>query len=66
DWITSTMTHGLLDGAEVTTEGSVVHVHLTASRDQIETLVTLVGKLLGVDPPGGAPPGAAPRPAGSK
>jgi hypothetical protein len=60
DWITSTMTHGLLDGAEVTTEGRVVHVHLTASRDQIETLVTLVGKLLGVDPPG------APRPAGSK
>jgi hypothetical protein len=60
DWITSTMTHGLLDGAEVTTEGRVVHVHLTASRDQIETLVALVGKLLGVDPPG------SPRPAGSK
>jgi hypothetical protein len=66
DWITSSVTHGLLDHVEVTTDQSVVHAHLTASREQIETLVSLVGDLLGVHPPSSAPPGSAPRPAGSK
>ena len=66
DWITSSVTHGLLDHVEVTTEGGVVHAHLTASRDQIETLVALVGDLLGIHPPGPVPTVSAPRPAGSK
>ncbi len=66
DWITSSVTHGLLDHVEVTTEGGVVHAHLTASREQIETLVALVGDLLGIHPPGAVPTGPAPRPAGSK
>ena len=66
DWGTSLVTHGLLDHVEVTTEGSVVHAHLTASREQIETIVSLVGGFLGVSPPGLAPAGSAPRPAGTK
>ncbi|HEY3822700.1 MAG TPA: hypothetical protein VGL81_36295 [Polyangiaceae bacterium] len=66
DWITSSVTHGLLDGVDVTTEGSVVHAHLTASRDQIETLVALVGDLLGIHAPSSAGTGTVPRPAGSK
>ena len=66
DWITSSVTHGLLDHVEVTTDQSVVHAHLTASREQIETLVSLVGDLLGVHPPSAAPPGSVPRPAGSR
>lgn len=66
DWITSSVTHGLLDHVEVTTEGTVVHAHLSASREQIETLVSLVGDLLGVHPSSPTPTGAVPRPAGSK
>jgi hypothetical protein len=66
DWITSSVTHGLLDHVEVTSEASVVHVHLTASREQIETLLSLVGDLLGTRPPSPTPGGVAPRPAGSK
>jgi hypothetical protein len=64
DGLTSLLTHGLLDHVEVTPEGSQVRLHLTASRDQIETLVTLVGDFLGVKPGGAAlPPGsAAPKP----
>jgi len=52
DAITSLITHGLLDHVELTTEGSVVKAHLVATREQIETLVTLVGEFLGVEPPG--------------
>jgi len=53
-WI-SLATHGLLDRGEWTSEGSVVKVHLTATRDQIATMVNLVGSFLHVAPPGGAP-----------
>jgi hypothetical protein len=66
DILTAMMTHGLLDGVVVTTEGSVVHAKVTASRDQIETIVSLVGGFLGIRPPSAAPTGAVPRPAGSK
>ena len=66
DWITSSVTHGLLDHVEVSPEGSVVRVHLTASRDQIETLVSLVGDWFGVRPGGATSPGAPPAPRGSR
>jgi hypothetical protein len=61
DAITSLLTHGLLDHVDVGTDGSVVKAHLTATRDQIETLVTLVGDLLGI-PPDVPPVPAAPLP----
>jgi hypothetical protein len=57
DAFLSIVTHGLLDRVDVGTEGTVVKVHLTVTRDQIETLVTLVGDFLGVQP--GAPPTAS-------
>jgi hypothetical protein len=64
DGLTSLLTHGLLDHVEVTPEGSQVRLHLTASRDQIETLVTLVGDFLGVKPGGAVVPlgSTAPKP----
>jgi hypothetical protein len=59
--IVASMTHGLLDGFDVTTEGTQVKGHLVASRDQIETLMVLVGDFLGVKPGGSpAPPPASP------
>jgi hypothetical protein len=66
DMLTSLLTHGLLDDVEVKAEGSVAKVHLTATRDQIETVLTLVGGFLGVDmplPDGGpeAPTNTGPR-----
>jgi len=51
DMLTSLITHGLLDDVEVKAEGSAVKVHLTATRDQIETILALVGGFLGVDLP---------------
>jgi hypothetical protein len=51
DAITSLITHGLLDHVDVTTEGNVVKSHLVATRDQIQTLIALVGSFLGVEPP---------------
>ncbi len=51
DMMVSLLTRGLLDGVDVTTEGSVVKVHLTASKEQIATLVNLVAGFLGVQPP---------------
>jgi hypothetical protein len=54
DWITASLTHGLLDHVDVSPEGAGVRVHLTASRDQIEALVALVGDFLGVKPGGSA------------
>lgn len=51
DAITSLLTHGLLDRVDVGIDGNRVKVHLTATLDQIETLVTLVGDFLGVEPP---------------
>jgi hypothetical protein len=35
----------------VTAEGNVVKVHVQATRDHIETIVSLVGGFLGVEPP---------------
>ncbi|MGO9838430.1 MAG: hypothetical protein ACLP1X_29975 [Polyangiaceae bacterium] len=60
DAITSLVTHGLLDHVDVTTEANVVKAHLVATREQIQTLVTLVGDFLGVEPPSQAtsPPGS--------
>jgi hypothetical protein len=61
DWITASLTHGLLDHVEVTTDGPLVKAHLVASRDQIETLVALVGDFLGVKPGGPVSPPAISR-----
>jgi hypothetical protein len=36
------LTHGLLDGLAVTSEGPVVRIHLHASRDQLEAVLSLV------------------------
>jgi hypothetical protein len=58
DAFLSLVTHGLLDRVDVGIEGTVVKVHLTVTRDQIETLVALVGDFLGVQP-GAAPPTAS-------
>ena len=65
--LVSMMTGGLFDHVDVAPEGNLATVHLTASREQIVTLVRLVGGFLGVRPtaPGGsAPPKTAP--AGSR
>jgi hypothetical protein len=51
DAFTALLTHGLLNHVEVTTDGAQVKVHLLATRDQIETLTTLVGDFLGVTLP---------------
>jgi len=51
DMITSLLTRGLLDDVEVRADGSLVKVHLTATREQIETVVALVGGYMGVDLP---------------
>ncbi|HLK36969.1 MAG TPA: hypothetical protein VKU41_09490 [Polyangiaceae bacterium] len=63
DALTSIMTHGLLDRAEVTADGDRVKVHVLATLDHISTLMTLVGAFLGVQPPEGAgPPSTAAAP----
>jgi hypothetical protein len=59
DTLTSLVTHGLLDHVETSSEGSSLKVHLTVTRDQIATLVALVGDVLGVQP-GEARPAATP------
>jgi hypothetical protein len=59
DPFTSLLTHGLLDHVEVSAEGSLVKVHLLATREHIETLVALVGGFLGVEPPGGVAPASS-------
>ena len=61
DTFTALLTHGLLDGVEVTSEGSMVKTHLMVTREQIETLVTLVGDFLGVSARGTVAPSAPPR-----
>ncbi len=57
------MTGGLLDGVEVTSQGSVVKVHLAASHEQIVAVIGLAGDFPGVAPP--PPPSGAPRPRSS-
>jgi hypothetical protein len=59
DAITSLVTHGLLNGVAVSSEGSKVLMKDHVTADQIETLTALVEGMLGVPPPaepGGAPP----------
>jgi hypothetical protein len=53
DWLTASLTHNLFSHPEVTVEGSQIHVHIAASRDQIEAVVALVGEFLGVRAGGG-------------
>ena len=65
------LTHGLLDGVELTADGKTVRMHVPASRDQIELLLAFAAGKLGVDlvPPDGGVGGAgrgAPRGAGSR
>ncbi len=51
-------THGLLNGVEIDPVGDKVKIHLGANRDQLETLLGLIGAQFGVNiapPPGGAP-----------
>jgi hypothetical protein len=58
------LTGGLLDGVEVTSQGSVVKVHVAASHEQIVAVIGLAGDFPGVAPPAPAPSGA-PRPRSS-
>jgi hypothetical protein len=60
DGFTSLLTHGLLDHVVVGVEGSTVTVRLTATLDQIETIVTLAGDFLGAQ----VPPPSEPAPGG--
>jgi hypothetical protein len=62
DAFTSLLTHGLLDHAEVTSEGDVVKLHVQATRDHIETLLALVSGFLGLEPPPSASSSAVPAP----
>jgi hypothetical protein len=59
DFVTASLTHGLLDHVDVTAEGSEVKLHLTASRDQIEAVVSLVAAFLDVKPGGPTVPPAS-------
>jgi hypothetical protein len=62
DGLTSLLTHGLLDHVGVTNVDSVVKVHVAVTRDQIETLMTLVGSFLGVEPDSPVPSASQPPP----
>ncbi|HEY6460831.1 MAG TPA: hypothetical protein VIY73_11795 [Polyangiaceae bacterium] len=62
DFVTASLTHGLLDHVDVTAEGSEVKLHLTASRDQIEAVVSLVAAFLDVKPGGPTVPPASSHP----
>ena len=60
-WYISAVTHGLVDHIEVTSEGPMVKVHVTATRDQIATTINLVAGQLGVaGPPANPAPSARP------
>ncbi len=65
DAITSLLTHGLFNRVDVGTDATTVKVHLAATREQIETLVALVGDFLGVKPDDPSAPGSTPSPAES-
>ena len=49
--LTSLLTHGVFDGTEVRAEGAKVLVHLSVTLEQLETLASLAGALLGVAMP---------------
>ncbi len=63
DAFTSMLTHGVFDQVEVSSEGSLVEVHMVVTLDQIETIASLLGAFLGVQPeapgvsPAAVPPG---------
>ncbi len=65
DAFTSILTHGLLDHVDVAAEGTTVKVHLSATRDQIETVASLVGGFLGVVEPPSSGTGGSPQPSPS-
>ncbi len=55
------LTHGLLNGIELTDDGSTVRLHLLATRDQLEVVLALVAGKLGVNiPPPPVPSGGKP------
>jgi hypothetical protein len=60
--LTSLLTHGVFDGVEVRAEGSRVLVHLSVTIEQLESLASLAGALLGIQMPE-APAGSASAPA---
>jgi hypothetical protein len=45
------ITHGLLDGVELTQDGSQVKMHVPASREQLEVILAFAAGRLGVDIP---------------
>jgi hypothetical protein len=49
--LTSLLTHGVFDGVEVRSDGAKVLVHLSVTLDQLESLASLAGALLGVAMP---------------
>lgn len=59
-WYISAATHGLVDHIEVTSEGPMVRVHVTATREQIATVIGFVAGTLGVAPPPNPAPSAHP------
>jgi hypothetical protein len=60
DAFTSMLTHGVFDQVEVRSEGNLVKVHMVVTLDQIETMASLVGAFLGVQPDApGLSPGSA-------
>lgn len=62
------VTNGLLDGFDTSSDGPMMKGHLSASKEQIEAILNLVGGYLGVPPPSAAttpapaPTGPAPDP----
>jgi hypothetical protein len=45
------VTNGLLDGFDTSSDGPMMKAHLSASKEQIESILGLVGGFLGVAPP---------------
>lgn len=54
------VTNGLLDSFDTSSDGPMVKGHLSASKEQIESILALVGGFLGVPPAGSGAPPAAP------
>lgn len=50
------LTRGLLNHAHVTADGTHINLRLSASKDQIDSMVQAIGAAIGVDVTGGAPP----------
>lgn len=56
------VTNGLLDGFDTSSDGSTMKAHLSASKEQIEAILSLAGGYLGVPPAssGATPPAPSP------